>query len=255
MSRQDTLLDLRIQLTPPPYDALPPVLASVVVSCDRLNQPQASALLNEPLSPDERQDLIWYLEEYWKWPYLGFAERGRGVETLMIEVGKRLYHAVFGTIQAQALLQEWRNDPGGGHQISIVSELPRVLSLPWELLHDEQGFMILYPDHPISLVRSFPQDNQFPRSMPFEPPLRILMVTARPLGPDFIDPRSIARELVEEVQPQVETGATDLEFLRPPTFSALKTRLVDSERPPVQILNFDRHSVHEEKSGQGQLVF
>src|SRR2546425_2434159 len=40
------------------------------------------------------------LEEYWKWPFEGFAQRGKQIEYLLPEIGKRLYKAVFGNVEA-----------------------------------------------------------------------------------------------------------------------------------------------------------
>jgi len=71
--------------------------------------------------------------------------------------------------------------------------------------------------------------------------LRILLVTARPDDAGFVDPRGIARELLEEVAPQVEAGTITLEFLRPPTLPALRKRLTDRKLPAVQVLHFDGH--------------
>src|SRR5206468_2598644 len=126
-------------------------------------------------------------EEYWKWPYLEFAARGKRVEALLIDVGKRLYRAIFGSAEAQALLQQWQEQHDVQHQISIVSELPRVFSIPWELLHDEQGFLALRSNHPISLVRRLPQSDQTTLATSFEPPLRILLITSRPERAGFVD--------------------------------------------------------------------
>src|SRR5947209_17492136 len=122
--------------------------------------------------------------------------------------------------------------------------MPGVLSLPWELLHDEQGFLALRTRHPVSIVRRLSQSELPALPTPFEPPLRILMVTARPEGTGFIDPRSTARELLEEVQDHIEAGSIDLEFLRPPTLQALRKRLRNSKRP-VHILHFDGHGIFE----------
>src|SRR5207249_3435874 len=100
---------------------------------------------------------------------------------------------------------------------------------------------------------------------PFEPPLRVLLVTARPEGTGFIDPRSIARELLDEVQGQIDTGAIELEFLRPPTLTALRQRLRDRKRQ-VHVLHFDGHGTFDEQTygqdehlldggGRGKLAF
>ncbi len=118
---------------------------------------------------------------------------------------------------------------------------------------------------PVSIIRRLPQSILTEFSTSFEPPLRILLVTARPEGTGFLDPRGVARELLDEVADQVNAGTIALEFLRPPTLAALRNRLKDTTRP-VHILHFDGHGVfegevngHDElrKSGgqQGKLAF
>jgi len=122
--------------------------------------------------------------------------------------------------------------------------VPSALSLPWELLHDEQGFLALRAQQPVSIVRRLPQAELGALLTEFTPPLRVLLVTARPDDAGFVDPRGIARELLDEVQPQIEAGAVALEFLRPPTLAALRERL--SQQPPIHILHFDGHGTFDD---------
>src|SRR5438552_358428 len=137
MSQSPDPLDLSISLAPPPDGSPPQVLATITLRCDHLGLSHTGDLLTDPLTQPEREDLRWYLEEYWKWPFEGFAERGKQIEDLLPEVGKRLYKAVFGNVEANSILQAWRLQPGDvRRQISIRSDIPRALSLPWELLHD-----------------------------------------------------------------------------------------------------------------------
>jgi tetratricopeptide (TPR) repeat protein len=212
-------------------------------------------LFTDPLSQIERDDLSWYLEEYWKWPYLEFAERGKRVEALLDDVGRRFYHALFGSREAQNIIQAWQQQVNNQHRISIVSELASILRLPWELLADSQGVLVLHADHPISLVRRLPtQSEQASLTTPFQLPLRVLLVTARPVDAGFVDPRSISRELVDELQIQSEAGNIELEFLRPPTFRALSDRLKNAKRP-IHVLHFDGHGGLDQKAQQGVLLF
>src|SRR5579884_1661216 len=252
----DIPLNLSITLTRPAPDAAPETIAVIELRCDRLGLRHAGDLLTEPLKPREREQLRFYLEEYWKRPYEPFLEQGKKVEALLPELGRRLYRAVFGSIEAVSLLQAWRLQPGVQRQLSILSEIPRALSLPWELLHDEQGFLVLRSRNPVSLVRRLPQSElgAFPRE--FEPPLRILLVTARPENEHFLDQRIIARELLDEVQPQIDAGTIAVELLRPPTLPALRNRLSDTTRPPIHVLHFDGHGEFSEgKNAQGVLLF
>src|SRR6266566_1177763 len=244
MSQSLDLLDLSITLSSPPQEAPSEAIASISLRCDVLGLLHEGGLLNDPLTQQERNELRWYLEEYPLWPYYEFAERGKQIEALLPEIGKRLYKKVFAQVEAITIVQAWRFQSAAQHQISIVSDIPRVLSLPWELLHDEQGYLALRTRHPVAILRRLQQRQLGELAAPFEPPLRVLLVTARPTGTGFLDPRGLARELLDEVEERVEAGTMALEFLRPPTLDALRTRLQDIKRP-VHILHFDGHGVFE----------
>src|SRR5260370_15508381 len=218
-------LNLNIVLTPPPADAPPEMLASVSLQLDIFGLSHAGDLLKDPLKKGEEERLRWYMEEYWKWPYEQFRERGEEVEELLPELGRRLYQAVFGSPGAQQVVQAWRLQPATQRHITLVCDMPRVLSLPWELLHDDQGFLAFRARHPVSIVRRLSQRELPGLPTTFEPPLRILLVTARPDDAGFVDPRGIARELLEAVSEQVEAGAKNLEVLSPPHPPALRRRV------------------------------
>src|SRR6202035_2205370 len=128
----DQVLDLSVNLIPPPSGMPSGTIASVILRYDRLHLECAGGLLTDPLTQQERIDLRWYLEQYWKWPFEGFAQRARTVEELLPKLGKRLYESVFGSKQADRIVQKWLSTQGE-HQISVMSEIPQVLSLPWEL--------------------------------------------------------------------------------------------------------------------------
>jgi len=237
------LYDLCLTLTPPPADAPEETIANVEVRCDALGlQPLTAQPLRDPFTPEERRELEWYLETYWQWPYEEFARRGQRVEQLLTDAGQRLYRAVFD--QVQTVVQPWRLLPDAQRQLSIISNVPPALSLPWELLCDEQGFLALRTKNPVSIIRRLPQSELGALPTAFTPPLRVLLVTARPDDAGFVDPRGIARELLDEVQPQIAAGAIALEFLRPPTRAALRERLGQS--PPIHILHFDGHGTFDE---------
>ena len=237
------------------HDAPAGTIASIMVHCKTLDLSHTGDLLTDPLSEQERNDLQWYLEEYWKWPYEGFAQRGKEIEALLTEVGKRLYRIVFGSTQAMSILQACSSQLSQQLQISIISDLPAALSLPWELLHDGQNFLALRADHPASIVRSLPLNEQIEQKTAFVPPLRILLITSQPEETGFVDPRSISRELFDELGDLIQAGAVELEFLRPPTLAALKSRLKKRKRP-VHILHFDGHGIFGKSAAkQGMLAF
>src|SRR6266849_2657005 len=122
----DQPLDLCITLVPPPADASLETIAGIELRCDQLSLRQKGNVLVDPLTAKDRENVRWYLEEYAEWPYEQFLERGKKIEASLAEFGKRLYHAVCGSAGAMSVVQPWRLQPGiEGHQISIVSELPR----------------------------------------------------------------------------------------------------------------------------------
>ncbi|AGP41195.1 CHAT domain-containing protein [Sorangium cellulosum] len=242
-----SVLDLAIIVGAPPQGAGPEVLGTIVLTCDALGLSHAAAPLVDPLSEGERKELDWYLEEFWKWPFEGFAARGARIERALPEIGRRLFQSAFGSADAQRVFLQWHREPleeGQRRQISLRTELPAALRLPWELLHDEQGYLVLRTRNPVSIVRRLPQAQLSDRSAKFEPPLRILLVTARPSGTGFIDPRNVARALLDALDPLAEAGSVEVEILRPPTLSALRTRLRDAKRP-VHVLHFDGHGHFE----------
>ena len=248
-------LDLCVTLTEPPDEGPSGAIASIALRCEELGLSHTGGLLTDPLTPRERRDLQWYLEEYWMWPYAGFARRGKEVEALLAEVGSRLYNSVLEGPQAISMKQAWSAQPSRLHQISIVSAVPAALSLPWELLHDGLGFLALHASQPVSIVRRLPVSEMAAHRATFTPPLRILLVTAQPEGTGFVDPRSIARELLDELGMQIEGGTIELEFLRPPTLAGLRTRLRDRRRP-IHVLHFDGHGVFGAAGvKQGMLAF
>ena len=136
----EQVCDLSVTFTHPPEGASSEIIASIDVCCEALQLTHTGGLLTDPVTPEERRDLLWYLEEYWKWPYAQFLERGKHVEALLRDLGKRLFEAAFGSSDAKSIVQAWKAHPGTHYQISVVSALPNVLSLPWELLHDRAGF-------------------------------------------------------------------------------------------------------------------
>ena len=246
-------LDLAVTLAPPPAGVPAGTLAEISLVCVTLGLAHQGDLLADPFTREEREDLRWYLEESWKWPYAEFRTRAKGIEHRLPELGRRLHGALFGSIGATKVSTAWDLDPRAeGRQLSVLSAIPAALSLPWELLHDEQGFLTLRAQKPVQVIRRLPltQLGGFDAT-PFTPPLRVLLVTARPEKVGFVDPRSIARELLDEVERQPAAGAIAVECLRPPTLKRLRERLADASRP-VHVLHFDGHGSF---TGEGILAF
>jgi hypothetical protein len=248
------LLDLSITLTQLPPNSPAGGIASFTLNCDAPGLSYSGGILNDPFREIGKQDLEWYLTDFWKWPYGGFARRGKEIEAHLPRIGMHLYHALFSTPEARSLLRKWRRQPAFQHQLSIISDVPAVLNRPWELLHDTHHFLILHPSRPISLVRRLPQNTFKPDPPSSGSALRILLVTARPDNVECIDPRIIARELVHVLREQSGGRAIDVQHLRPPTLARLYAYLRETH-DPVHVLHFDGHGSFDRDSQRGKLAF
>src|SRR5579864_4391868 len=116
------VLDLSITFTPPPAGTDLAVLANIALRCDALGLAHAGKSLTNPLSKQEREDLQWYLEEYWQWPYEGFLSRGKQIEALLPQIGQRLYDSLFESREADRIVQKWLSQPetAGTFQLSLI---------------------------------------------------------------------------------------------------------------------------------------
>jgi tetratricopeptide (TPR) repeat protein len=202
-----------------------------------------------PITDKNLSELRWYLESYWQWPSDIDDDRAREVEGNLPKWGKALMDGIIQKSADAMRLFGRFSEADGEKMLTIDTTEPRILRLPWELLRDEGGYLF---SERISVRRRMhkakPQDAQ-----PFDLPVRILMVTCRPDGAGFIDPRSIATPLLESLDAQPEQF--EVEFLRPPTLKALDERLRDKSQPRVHIVHFDGHGVYDKGIGLGFLLF
>lgn len=202
-----------------------------------------------PLTDKDLSELRWYLESYWQWPSDIDDDRAREVEGNLPRWGKALMDAIIQKSADAMRLFGRFSEADGEHMLTIDTTEPRILRLPWELLRDEGGYLF---SEKVSVRRRMhkikPQDVK-----PFDLPVRILMVTCRPDGAGFIDPRSIATPLLDALDALPEHF--EVEFLRPPTLKALDERLRDESKPRVHIVHFDGHGVYDKGIGLGFLLF
>ena len=78
--------------------------------------------------------------------------------------------------------------------------------------------------------------------------LHLLFIVSRPEGAGFLDPRADPAAVLDALETHAP-GRFTWEFLRPPTLDALRERIDDRARPPVDILHFDGHGVFDTHGG------
>jgi len=227
-----------------------------------------------PLGPIEADELRWYLEKYAIWPSRHFDERVAQVQANLVEWGKRLYQSALPAAHTNNVLQAWAKiDSHAGRRFSVYvdktleagaspeeQEKAReaatlLLGLPWELLHNGQGFLF-QGAKPVRVRRRLPNTEPLDVAV-VAPPIRILLVTARPEDDacGYIDHRASALALVDAME--ALGGLVQIHLLDPPTLPALRQELdhARERRQPYHVVHFDGHGVYDRQVGLGGLCF
>ncbi len=227
-----------------------------------------------PLGPLEVDDLRWYLEKYAIWPSDVFRPRARQVEDNLVAWGRRLHDAAMPAGPTDNVLRAWARTDGLGRRRFSVHVDPRpqvgapeadaamareaatlLLGLPWELLHDGDGFLF-QGARPTRVRRRLPNTRDLDLAV-VATPIRILLICARPEDDacGYIDHRASALPLVDAMEQL--PGLVQLRILAPATLPALREELDRARREgePYHVLHFDGHGVYDRRVGLGGLCF
>lgn len=227
-----------------------------------------------PLGPIEAEELRWYLEKFAIWPSEIFRDRARKVEENLVEWGRRLHEAALPVAHTANVLKAWAHvadDAGRRFSVHVDPDLEAgaptaeqetareaatvLLGLPWELLHDGDGFLF-QGARPVRVRRRLPNTRDLAIPV-MSTPIRILLVTARPEDDacGYIDHRASALPLVEAMEEL--GGLVRIHVLSPPTLPALREELDRARRgrEPYHVVHFDGHGVYDRRVGLGGLCF
>jgi len=200
-----------------------------------------------PLDASALDDIRWYFEVYAsRYATDVDDERAARIAANLPTWGEKLFEAVFAHRAAQRLVNDFQNLNEAGRLLTIGSDRPEILSLPWELLKDPTGAYLFHEEPRISIRRKLSGAGGGRKAFTPTPKerLRLLFVVSRPEGAGFIDPRSDAQAVMAALE-QEAAGMVDVEFLRPATIDNLIARLEDRTLPPVDIVHFDGHGVFD----------
>jgi len=229
---------------------------------------KGSFFFTAPLGPIENEELTWYLERYYTWPAGVFKERARRVEQQLPEWGKALYGAVLNDDTVRGVLGAWESAGSKSARrftVFVDWELVKgskkkkqaesneaaalLLGLPWELLHDDSGYLF-QGARPVQVRRRLPNRRSL-ESMVSEPPIRILLVSPRPEDDraGYIDHRASALPLVTALESLGDLA--ELTVLSPPTFPAFVEELERGQEAgtPYHVVHFDGHGVFRQDLG------
>jgi tetratricopeptide (TPR) repeat protein len=227
-----------------------------------------------PLGPVEAEELGWYLERWPVWPNPLLADRAKRVEANLIAWGQALHGAALPLQPTANVLQAWAGvEAGASRRFSVsVDDSPlhgsseaehqaareaatALLALPWELLHNGAGFLF-QGARPTRVRRRLP--NKRTLAVPVvAPPIRVLLITARPEDDacGYLDHRASALPLVAATE---ELGEVlRLTLLHPATYPALEAELARAQQAgePYHVVHFDGHGVYDRRVGLGGLCF
>jgi tetratricopeptide (TPR) repeat protein len=230
-----------------------------------------------PLGPVELSEIRWYIEKYYQWPTGVFKTRAETTEKSLPEWGKALYAAALGGESAREPLEAWKRTSGSRRfSVQVDSEslagtdeeksalireaASDLLSLPWEIMHDDVGFLSQGATG-VRVRRRLPNRKQT-TTIKAELPIRVLLLSPRPEVDEhgdpvgYLDHRSSALPLVQAVE-NLGEELVQLDILHPPTFPALKEALkkARAEKNPYDIVHFDGHGVYDRWVGLGALCF
>lgn len=210
---------------------------------------QAATTFTLPIAPLTAKELCWYFQSYPCWPSDTTRELARRTDAALVTWGRMLYASILDTPPLRALTTAWRDSPKA-HDWRLTlqtdshptdANIPTVrpiLDLPWELLHDADGFLI-QGKQPPRLCRQLPGGGE--PFAPAPPPVRILVISPRPdtETTGHPDHRRTALPLLDALEP---LGAlVSVQILNPPSLAALDQRLNDAwaTGQPFTALHFD----------------
>jgi len=200
------------------------------------------------LSPQDQEDLRWYLEDYLQYPLDPAPKIAARVEERMRSIGTQLFKNVFESGEPARRLWARLQPTLSETRIQISTEIQQATAIPWELLRDP------LTDEPLALcarafVRVQSDQVQPPPPLPAREGnrIRILLVICRPRGREDVPFRSVASRILKSLSDDAR-DLVQLDVLRPPTFEQLAKTLREARQrgQPYHVVHFDGHGTYVE---------
>lgn len=194
-------------------------------------------------------------EEQSRLENLGLWRDGRVALDAHQLVGRGIYDQLIADPEAERALSTVRNYAlARDLPVALVLRFPPsaagLAALPWELLRDERGPLLLSQRQIATCVRYLDLSQAIPPPIPAQSVLRILAIMPYAEITGSVRERARAA-LLEPLRGLQESGKVLVEELREATPEALVDRL--QSRPPVDIVHFYGHGRYT--NGRGALLF
>jgi hypothetical protein len=170
------------------------------------------------------------------------------------EFGTTLFQCIFREQVLHALKTSFAeaHQQDAGLRITLrLTNSPRLMNYPWELLYDpeDRRFLAIYGTSPIVRYIEIPFGITA-KSVAL--PLRVLVVVAAPKNEQRLDSDQEWKNISLAMEPLVEKGEVFLERLEQPTLARLEEHL---ELHDYHILHFIGHGGYSSDAQEGFLVF
>jgi hypothetical protein len=167
-------------------------------------------------------------------------------------LGGLLWQAIFSSAEIERRYVACQAEAGTkkGIRLKLTIESPELMDLPWEYLFDpeSQTFPALSPRTPIT--RYTHPRQQDPPPLAFDPPLRILLVSASSDDLPQLNIEAEREQIVQAMEPLQSTGKVEIELLPHATVRKLQEML----RRPFHVLHYIGHGAYDERTNNGMLV-
>jgi hypothetical protein len=192
-------------------------------------------------------------------PAVGSARALDLAETAMLEVpradprilGAKLFRRLFAGSVGELLNQALGSAEHGVRVRLIIStsdnDTARVAGMPWEILTRDEGQTPLACDKRTVLVRSIDIVDET-RPVPFEPPLRLLLIVSNPTGTAPLD---LAREKSRIAQVLGDVRGVEVVTLERATKEAIGDALATK---PFHVVHFMGHGDFDPATGRGAVL-
>ena len=225
-------------------DALQDGRYAIRLTLKRRDQPDQDAMANIELAvtPEEQEELRWYMEDYLMRAESVEEVQVEQVEQWMKQRGEELYDKVLDDNQNTRAIWFAVREQLADLRVEITTGIAEAASIPWELMPDPQSdsaialrvqaFVRVQSDPSISFVLVPPAD---------EGRVRLLYIVCRPGGRDDVELRAVANRLLQDLGEDL--ARLDITALRPPTFEQLQKELTNAKAAgrPYHIVHFDGH--------------
>ncbi len=235
-------------------------------------------LFTAPIGYPEIEELKWYLDQYYLWPSGAEKQRAQEVEERLPQWGRELYLNVMPKYSCSEVLSSWLSAEEGQERrltVFIDAQLVRgssvvqqqeanraaflLLSLPWELLHDGERYL-LQGAKSVRARRHLPL--RIPRGMGdpsrSKSSTRVLLLSPQPDEPDssaLLPDEMPAQPVLEPLGPAQAFG--EVTQVIPPTaenITAIMEKATDSGED-YAVIHVDGHRLHRQGAGGGESLF